>query len=100
MLDIDIDMNELEKINNPDIRDVIRQLKNVGIAYTKNNQIGRIISQRFPEYRKKNAPVLIISRDPRMDIHSISFNFRSFPPISTNLKMFEESIQRIIKEFK
>lgn len=93
--DLDIDLDEIQRIKNPQIKNLVQQLKMNGIAYHSNDDIGRKISRKFPEYRKKDKPVLIIGNDRKTNRNFIGFNF---PEVDYNSDM-DKVIKKIIKSF-
>lgn len=82
-IDIDIDLSDLGRIKDPNIRFVANQLWSSGIAITSDDAVSRRISRRFPEYRpshKKNSlmnskpPILVMGPDRRANVNIISIN--------------------------
>lgn len=92
--DIDIDLDEIQKIKNPAIKSLVSQLRANGVAYTTSDSIGRKISRRFPEYRDKHDPILVISNDRKTNRSAIGFNFER-----VNFNDMDKIIKQIMKGF-
>ena len=95
--DLDIDIDEINKIKNPQIKNLVHQLKSTGIAYTSDNKLGQRISRKYPELRKPGTPILIIGRDETMNKHFIGLNFPELQ--MTGMKELDKSIKKIIRSF-
>jgi len=93
IFDLDIDLDEIEKIQDLTIKNIVNQLRINGFAVTKDNSISRRISKKYPEFRENKS--IIMAPDRRLDVNIISIN-----PAHTNCnKELEKFIKGIIKSF-
>lgn len=94
MYDLDIDLEEIEKIRDPIVRNIAHQLKVNGFAVTNNGNISTNISRKFPEFREKKT--ILMAPDRRSDVNIISIN----PALINPDKELERFIKKMIKSFK
>lgn len=97
MFDIDIDIEEIEKIKDPNIKFVVNQLKLNGFAVTQNNDISRKISKKLPEFRKSKDPIIIMGPDRYCEPYYKMFCVN--PTLIDPGKELERFIKKIIKKF-
>lgn len=99
MFDLDIDLEEIEKIKNPMVRNIASQLRMNGFATTLDNTASRIISKKLPEYRKKkgmaSSTKILMAPDRKADINIISIN----PNLSNPSRELERFIKKLITRF-
>lgn len=95
MVLFDVDLKELERLNDPEIKRILSQLYTNGFAVHTNNHVGNVMSKRFPELRKKNKPVLLIGNDRGSDNHFIAFDL-AIPNID---KRLSKEFKRFVKTF-
>lgn len=75
MIDLDIDWEALEKIRNPTVKSMLKQLSQYGSATVDDGKWNRVIAKKFPKLRDKQDPVLIIGWDRKTDRHTITPNW-------------------------
>lgn len=93
IFDLDIDLDEIEKIQDPTIKNIVSQLRINGFAVTKDNNISRKISKKYPKFRENEN--IIMAPDRRLKVNVIGFN-----PAHINCdKELEKFIKGIIKSF-
>jgi len=96
MFDIDIDLEEIEKINNSTIKNIVYQLKMNGFAITNDNNISNQLSRKIPKLRKQaEKPILIMGPDRRFKKSIIAIN----PVLINPDKELEKAIKKIIRSF-
>ena len=102
MFDIDIDFDELDKINDPALKNIVNQLRMNGFAITDNDKtpgrISNLISHRCPSLRGKKGkePLIIMGCDRRYNKSIISINM----PMVNPEKELKKIINNIMKCFR
>lgn len=98
MIELDIDIEEIEKIKDPNIKFIVNQLKINGFAvYKERTPLARKLSRMLPEYRKSGDPKIIIGYDrylkPRFKTIAIN------PMLVDPQKELEKFVRKIMKKF-
>jgi len=90
MITLDIDIEEIEKVSNPIIRDIARQLKDNGIAFYTDPKYSNNISRALSNMRHKK--VVFMAPDSRLGEYAIALREPKIP-----IPGIEEQLN---KEFK
>lgn len=100
MYDLDIDLEAIEKIQDPTVKNIAHQLRINGFAVTSSDNISNRISRKYPEFRdrenKHKNPAIIMGNDRGANMSFISIN----PALINPDKELERFIKKMIKSFK
>jgi len=99
MFDMDIDLEEIEKIKNPMVKNIASQLRLNGFATTLDDTASRTIARKLPEYRKKKSVAhktkILMAPDRKANLNIITIN----PSLTHPDKELERFIKKLIIEF-
>ena len=98
-MDLGIDLEELEKLKDPIIKDVIRQLKENDIAYTTDDTISGRISRKLPKLR--DMGVLVIAPDRRLNKNIIGIDKRVTNPAVCDMEAYiQKQFKKMLRSLK
>lgn len=98
MIELDIDVEELNKIKDPNIKLIADQLRANGFAvYKEKRSLARKLSRVLPEYRKDENPKIVMASDrySKTRLKTIAIN----PSLVDPQKELEKFVRDIIKKF-
>lgn len=91
---LDIDLEELDAIDDPEIRNILKRFSIDGFAVFHNGNANRKIARASAPLRKQN--IIITSRDRKADLNVLSINSNIF----NAEKLVSDSWKNIIRELK
>ena len=91
---LDVDIDDLDLIEDEEVKDILRRFTVDGFAVFKNNEVNRKISRASQPLREKK--LILTSTDRRSDLHILSMNNNIF-----NVeKLISDGWDDIIKELR
>jgi hypothetical protein len=91
---LDVDLDELDAINDPDVRNILKRIGMDGFAVFTNNKVNRKVSRATKDLRDKE--LIICSEDRRTRKRTLSVN----NSILNADKIVSDCWEDIIKELK
>jgi hypothetical protein len=91
---MDIDLNELNEIDDPIMRDVLKQMIKRGFAAYDDEEISHKIGRVFP--RRKYDRDILIATDRKTHLKTVFIN----PKLKDYDDVLEISIKKMIEEFR